>query len=68
MSKVSLIQTKPKKTCFYCGHSVVHPDLSCPRIAAAELYEDGGLCRVEFHDWASEPTPPQEEPSQESES
>jgi hypothetical protein len=40
--------TSAKKPCQYCGADPAHPDLSCPRIKYAEIYEDGSLAAVEF--------------------
>lgn len=49
MTKVVGIETgKKPDVCLYCGADPAHAGLSCPRIKAAELYEDGSLAFVEF--------------------
>jgi hypothetical protein len=47
----------PVKRCFYCAATPPHPEFSCPRIHALEMDEDGGVVRIEFHDWRVEPEP-----------
>jgi hypothetical protein len=39
---------KPDTPCLYCGKSPACPNLTCPRIKFAELFEDGTLAAVEF--------------------
>jgi hypothetical protein len=48
MSKVVGLDTKKPEVCFYCGAKPAHPHLTCPRIKAASLFDDGTLEAVEF--------------------
>ena len=49
MTKVVGIESgKKSEPCQYCGTEPAHPGLSCPRIKAAELWEDGALVAVKF--------------------
>ena len=44
MTKVVGIDKNKKADppCPYCGNPKAHPDFTCPRIGAVEVFEDGG--------------------------
>lgn len=51
MTKVVSIDAgsgKKQEPCMFCGAELAHVHLSCPRIKAAELYEDGSVAFIEY--------------------
>jgi len=45
---VGIESSKKPDACLYCGHEPAHPNMTCPRVARFELWEDGTLAGVEF--------------------
>jgi hypothetical protein len=54
---------KPDAPCLYCGALPPCPDMTCPKCARFELFDDGSLAAVEFFEpgkW-KKPVPPDAE-------
>ena len=54
---VDIDRGKQPDPCQFCGAEPAHVHLSCPRIKAAELYEDGTVAFVEFFPPTGDETP-----------
>lgn len=69
MKLVDLGERKKEREtrCPWCGSTTVHPDYSCPRIAAVDFGEDWEPVRVEFHDFFDASSSHTNEPRQETE-
>ena len=42
------VTRKPDAPCGYCGAIPACPDMTCPKCARFELFDDGSLAAVEF--------------------